>query len=100
MQGNQQPPVAAPGNVNYPAIHAAFAQYKGQVGNAAPPMPQPQSHGPAHAMMTHAMSQVQTQPGEDHGSMIIRALSEHLKRTTPDVSAIHKPQHPPAAGSR
>lgn len=83
------------GGINYPAIHAAYAAHKGQLGNAQP-APQPQGHGPMHAMMVHAMSQTQAQPGEDHGSMIIRALSEHLKRTTPDVASIHKPPTAPA----
>lgn len=82
------------GGINYPAIHAAYAAHKGQVGNSQQ-VPKPEGHGPMHAMMVHAMSQTQAQPGEDHGSMIIRALSEHMKRIHPDVSGIHKPPAQP-----
>ncbi len=78
-------------DLNWAAIHSAYNEHKTKMGNAQPAhIPQPQGHSPAYAMMIHAMSQQPTQPGEDHGTMILRALEGHLKRITPDVSGIHK----------
>ncbi len=76
--------------MNWGAIHSAHAEYKGRLGQGAQPPPQPQGHGPLHAMMVEAMSRTNQKPGEDHGSMIIRALSDHLKRISPDTSKIHE----------
>lgn len=61
-------------------------------------MPQPQQQGPGYGMMVHAMSQAQNKEGEDHGTMLIRALADLAKKTIPDVSGIHKPTLPATGG--
>lgn len=92
-----QPNSAPPANINWPAIHAAYAQHSGMKPQAAT-VPQPEQNGPGYSMMVHAMSQAPTEPGQDHGTMVIKALSDHLKRTTPDVSSIHKDTMKPNTG--
>jgi len=78
-------------NINWPAIHAVHQQYKGSLGQGSQPVPQPQGMPPMHKMMTHAMAtRDHDKDGESHASMVIRALSEHLKRITPNVSKIHE----------
>lgn len=83
--------------INWQAIHKAYNDHVGMKG-AQHPTPQPQGNPPAHAMMIHAMSLANQQPGEDHGSMIIRGILEHLKRTSPDISSIHKQPSPQTGG--
>lgn len=126
-QGAPPQPGQAPGNINWPAVHAAFNQHVQQMGNqpqqvqqgqpmqpgqqpqpqvggnpapggGAPFVPQPQQNGPGYAMLIHAMSKTGKEPGEDPESMILRALEGHLKRITPDVSSIHKDQQKPNTG--
>lgn len=95
---NQQTP---PTNVNWQAIHGAYADYKAKSGpsqTSRSPMPQPEHNGPGYAMLIHAMSKAPHEVGQDHGTMIIRALDQHLKRITPDVSAIHKESQPQGRG--
>jgi hypothetical protein len=87
-------------DINWAAIHQAHNEYKSKLGMQQNATPQPQQNPPAHAMILHAMSQVNAKPGEDHGSMIIRGMLEHLKRMTPDVSGIHKQPTTPAPGGR
>lgn len=127
MQDQQPQPQGEniPQNLNWPAIHSAFGQHvqnmgsqpqpvqpgqqpQAQVGGTQPPgpaqpgqppfVPQPEQNGPGYAMMIHAMSQTPNKPGEDQGTMIIRSLSDQLKRITPDVSSIHKDAQKPATG--
>lgn len=76
--------------INWSAIHAAHAEYKGRMGSSQSPVPQPQGLHPGHSMMVHAMASARNKEGEDHGTMIIRALSDLAKKTIPDVSSIHK----------
>lgn len=122
---NQSPQQGAmPTNVNWPAVHAAFndhmqnggamgaggqpgQQPQPQVGGTQQPgpaqpgqpaIPQPEQNQPGYAMLIHAMGSTPHNPGEDPESMIIRALSDHLKRSTPDVSSLHKDAMRPATG--
>jgi hypothetical protein len=77
-------------SLNFPAIHAAYKEHQSKMGNVTPPPPQPQAVHPMHAMAVHAMSLANTEPGENHQTMLIRALTDHLKRITPNVADIHK----------
>lgn len=90
------------GNINWSAIHSAYQDYRSAKGKpAAAPMPQPEQRSPMHNLVIHAMAMHPNKDGETHQVMILRALMEHLKRTTPDVSNLHKPPTPEAsAGSR
>lgn len=78
--------------LNYGAIfnaHQAFLKTKVHP-YSTPAMPQPVANGPEHNMMIHAVAMAKNKDGETHGTMVIRALTEHLKRVTPDVNSLHK----------
>jgi hypothetical protein len=78
-------------DLNFPAIHAAYTDYKTKYkGGGTSAIPQPVANGPIHNMVLHAMAMTPNKDGETHGTMVIRALTEHLKRVTPDVNALHK----------
>ncbi len=57
---------------------------------AQKPMPQPEQNSPMHSLVLHAMALSPNQQGETPQHMTIKALSEHLKRLTPDLSGINK----------
>lgn len=66
MQPGNQPPAAPPSNLNFPAIHAAYAQHMQNPGNAMQPGQQPQAQiggTPAQGPQQPPMPQPQGQPG-------------------------------------
>ena len=78
-------------DIAWSAIHHVFNQHLAQRGLQKPnPMPQPQQNTNMHKMVLHAMAMTPNKEGETQGQMVLRALSDHLKRVTPDVSSIHK----------
>ena len=94
-----QQPQAQVGGTQQPGPAQGVAPAPMAPGNPQPAnVPQPQQNQPGYAMLIHAMGQTPSKPGEDHGSMIIRALEGHLKRITPDVSSIHKDTMKPNTG--
>jgi hypothetical protein len=101
MQQGQPPQAAPPQGLNWPAIHAAFGQHVQQPGNAqgGQPMqpgqpgqgiPQPMQNSPAYATLIQAMAKSPKSSGDDPEMTILKSFADHLKRITPDVSAIHK----------
>lgn len=96
MQPGQQPqpqvggtPSQTPMPQGAPPPQAGAPQPMPQ-GQPGAGIPQPMQNSPAYATLIQAMAKSPKSSGDDPEMTILKSFADHLKRITPDVSAIHK----------